>query len=288
MDKQINLKFATFTSKFIPFIEILKLKSSTVDFAVILTTCSMLNQIDFRAGLLLLSGVMIHGGGDIINDIYDRNIDKICKPNSPIVSGRMSVRTAWVYMIILYSVSIVIASLLNYICLIISILGIVIGGFLYSHPQCRLKDHPILSITSIALCFALESIALWSIYAAITTETMIVSFYVFILLFSLAFFKDFRDVKGDVNSLPLMIGVKKAGIVVSVLSLLPILPMFYLLFLYKTTAITLVIIVYIPIVISAIHILLTDPVTHGNRLKNRMFLIILIPSSTLFSATFFF
>ena len=286
MNKNIN--FGLTISRITPFIEILKLKGSTVDLAIILTTCSILNQIDFRAGLLLLWGTMVHSGGDVINDIYDRHIDKICKPNSPIASGRMSARTAWIYMGMLYSASIVIAVVLNIICVIVSILGIIIGGFLYSHPEFRLKDHPILSITSLALCFALESIGVWSVYAQVTIDTLIVSFYVFILLFSLAFFKEFRDVKGDTNSLPLMLGVKKAAIVVSVLSLLPILPMLCLLFLYKTIAMVLAIIVYIPIAISAIYILLDDPVTHGNILKHRMFLMIFAPSFTIFSVTFFF
>ena len=137
MHQNINLN--GLITKTTPFIEILKLKGSTVDLAVILTTCSILGQIDFRAGLLLLWGTMLHSGGDVINDIYDRHIDKICKPNSPIASGRMSVRTAWVYMGVLYSASIVIAASLNYICVIISILGILMmgwepGNFIMSQP----------------------------------------------------------------------------------------------------------------------------------------------------------
>ncbi|PKP54544.1 MAG: ubiquinone biosynthesis protein UbiA [Candidatus Altiarchaeales archaeon HGW-Altiarchaeales-3] len=238
--------------------------------------------------MLLFCGMMIHSGGDIINDIYDRHIDKICKPNSPIVSGRMSVRTAWVYLGILYLTAILIASLLNYICAGLSILGIIIGGFLYSHPKYRVKDHPVFSIASCALCFALEPIAIWSIYAPVTIDTLLISFYVFTLTFSLIFFKDFRDVKGDSNSLPLMLGVKKAARFVCVLSLLPVLPMIFLFFLYKTVGLILAIIVYGLIAISAIHILLNDPVTHGNKLKNRMFLMIFAPSFTLFLMTFFF
>ncbi|ODS41017.1 ubiquinone biosynthesis protein UbiA [Candidatus Altiarchaeales archaeon WOR_SM1_SCG] len=245
--------------------------------------------MDFRAGLLLLWSITVHSGGDVINDIYDLHIDKICKPNSPIASGRMSVETAWIFLIILYSASISIAILLlNYTCIIVSILGIIIGGVLYSHPRFRFKDHPVLSVTSIASYFALEAIGVWSAYAPITIDTLIVSFYVFVLLFSLTFFKDFKDVKGDINSLPLMLGVKKAAKVVSTLSLLPMLPMLYLLFLYEKTAIALAMVVYIPIAISAIYILVNDPVTQGHRLRNKVYLMIFIPSLVLFLMTFFF
>ena len=90
MNNNINVGLII-CNRITPFIEILKLKGSTIDLSIILIVCSMLNHIDFRAGLLLLWGMMLHSGGDIINDIYDRHIDKICKPNSPIVSGRMSV-----------------------------------------------------------------------------------------------------------------------------------------------------------------------------------------------------
>jgi|GEM_PF-1571073 len=287
MNQNINLN--GLITKTTPFIEILKLKSSTVNIAIIITTCSIIGQIDFRACLLLSWIVGVHSGGDVINDIYDRHIDKICKPNSPIASGRMSVGAAWIWMIILYFSSILIAALLlNDVCIIVSILGIIIGGVLYSHPRFRFKDHPILSITTLAVCFGLEAIGVWSVYAPLTTDALVVSFYVFILLFSLAFFKDFKDVKGDVNSLPLMLGIRKAAIVVSVLTFLPIFPMLYLLFLYKTIAIALAIIAYIPIEISAIRILLNDPVTNGHKLKNIMFLMILVPSFVIFLTTFFF
>jgi len=285
MNKNIN--FELNIPGIMPFVEVLRLKSSTADISIVIIACSILQQIDFRAGLLLLSSVMIHSGGDIINDIYDRRIDRICKPNSPIVSGRMSVTTAWAFVSILYSVSIVIAASLNYICVILSILGIFIGGILYSHPKFRLKDHPILSITGLAVCFALVPAAVWSIYAPVTIDTLMVSLYAFMLIFSLAFFKDFKDVKGDINSLPLMLGVKKAAIVVSALSLFPLLPMLYLLWLYKTTAIALAIIIYLPIAISAVHILTNDPVTNGHTLKDRMLMMIFIPSLVIFSTTFF-
>ena len=91
MNKNINFELSI--PGIMPFVEILRLKSSAVDISIVIIACSILQQIDFRAGLLLLSSVMIHSGGDIINDIYDRRIDRICKPNSPIVSGRMPLKS---------------------------------------------------------------------------------------------------------------------------------------------------------------------------------------------------
>jgi len=74
-----------------PYIEILKLKASVIDVSVMLATCSVAGEIDVRILPAVLSGVLMHSSGDIINDIYDREIDRICKPLAVIPSGRMGV-----------------------------------------------------------------------------------------------------------------------------------------------------------------------------------------------------
>lgn len=73
-----------------PYISILKLKGSVVDVSVVAITCAVLGAWDYRAAIAIISGIMIHSGCDIINDIYDIEIDKICKPDGAIASGRIS------------------------------------------------------------------------------------------------------------------------------------------------------------------------------------------------------
>jgi hypothetical protein len=128
--------------KTIPFLEILKLKASPIDVFVILATCSTIGSIDFKILPAILSGVLIHSGGDILNDIYDREIDKICKPDAVIPSGRMSVRTAWTYLIALTLAALLIAVILSRIMFIAYLIGIASGYILYSHPRFRFKDVP--------------------------------------------------------------------------------------------------------------------------------------------------
>ncbi|NPE29191.1 UbiA family prenyltransferase [Methanococcoides sp. SA1] len=57
---------------------------------------------DYRALLVVLTGIMIHSGCDIINDIFDYEIDIICKPNGAIASGKFSIKKAWIYINILF------------------------------------------------------------------------------------------------------------------------------------------------------------------------------------------
>lgn len=65
-------------------------------------TCAVLGVWDYRAAIAILTGIMIHSGCDIINDIYDIEIDRISKPNGAIASGRISVKNAWIYMVLLF------------------------------------------------------------------------------------------------------------------------------------------------------------------------------------------
>jgi 4-hydroxybenzoate polyprenyltransferase len=82
-----------------PYISILKLEGSIVDISVVAVSCAILGMWDYRAAIVILAGIMIHSGCDIINDIYDIEIDKICKPNGAIASGQMTVKNAWIYII---------------------------------------------------------------------------------------------------------------------------------------------------------------------------------------------
>ena len=270
-----------------PFIEILKLKGSIVDVSVILATSAFLAEVDARITAVLISGILIHSGSDIYNDIYDREIDRICKPNAPIASGRMSLKVAWRYLFLLVFTALAISLLLSKILFLCYIVGIFCGYVLYSHPKFRFKDKPIIAIATIAFCFALEAIGTWSVYSSITKDTFIVATYVFLIIFSLVFMKDFKDVKGDVNSLPLILGIRKAAIICSGLAFIPMGIMIILSIIYKSNNMLIMAIIFLFLVSSCIKILLfKDPVVLGHKLRDRMILSISVPNIILFILTF--
>ncbi len=272
-----------YSKKIEPFLEILKLKGSLVDISAILATSAFIGSIDGRILLAMLSGILIHSGGDVYNDIYDREIDKICKPMAPIPSGRMSIKTAWAYLVLLVSLALSVSLYLSKILFICLVIGILTGYVLYSHPMFRFKDIPIVAIAIIAFYFSLESIGVWSIYSSITREAFIVAGYIFFLTFSLVFMKDFRDVKGDINSLPIMLGVKKAAILSSILCIIPAIILVALSMIYRSVIVVITSLTFIFLASFCIKILLFgDPVAQGKELKNKMIMSLSIPNIVLF------
>ncbi len=103
-----------------------------------------------------------------------------------------------------------------------------------------------------------------------------VAVYVFVSVFSLTFMKDFKDVAGDINSLPLLLGIRRAAIVCSALTILPLIPMIYAVTKYPYLAPTAVI--YIVLIMGCIKILMVNPVAEGNRLKDWMILTLTVPN----------
>jgi 4-hydroxybenzoate polyprenyltransferase len=262
-----------------PYISILKLKGSIVDISVVAVTCAILGLWDYRAAIVILAGIMIHSGCDIINDIYDIDIDKVCKPNGAVASGQISIKNAWIYIILLFLIALIFALSLSLILFTCLLTGIIVGGIIYSHPSFRFKDKPGIAMADMALCFALESIGSWSIYSPINNDSLLVAIYVFVQVFSLTFMKDFKDVTGDVNSLPIMIGIHRAATVCSALTLFPFIPMIYagMKYHYLWPAVA----VYALLIAECIKILMGDPVAEGKRLKDWMILALIAPNITM-------
>lgn len=266
-----------------PYFEILKLKGSLVDVAVMLGTSAFLDIADWRLPLAVITGALIHSSADVYNDIYDREIDKICKPSAPLSSGRISVKAAWVYLGLLTFIALSVAFYLSQVLFSGYLVGIVSGYVLYSHPVFRLKDVPVVSIGIIALYFSLESLGLWSIYRPLGREAFLVAGYFFILVFSLVFMKDFRDIKGDVNSLPIMLGVKKASLICCVLAILPLGGIVLLAVAFSMIMAGVAAVAYLVLISSCIKVLVFEnPVVRGRVLKDRMVLSICIPNIILF------
>ncbi|MBN2488978.1 MAG: UbiA family prenyltransferase [Methanosarcinaceae archaeon] len=237
---------------------------------------------DYRAAVAIIAGIMIHSGCDIINDIYDIEIDRICKPDGAIASGQIPIKSAWGYMILLFSLALILSFNLSLILFICLITGIIVGGIMYSHPLFRFKDIPGVAMADMAVCFALESMGVWSIYSVINSDALVVAAYVFVLVFSLTFMKDFKDVEGDINSLPLMLGIHRAARVCCLLTVLPLIPLLYAVTKYDYLAIAALI--YAVVATGCIKILLGDPVTNGKLLKDRMIMALTIPNCTMLLA----
>ena len=57
----------------------------------------------------LLMAAVLNAASNALNQIYDLDIDRINKPHRPLPSGRLSMKTAWLFTAVTYAVALVLA-----------------------------------------------------------------------------------------------------------------------------------------------------------------------------------
>jgi len=168
---------------------------------------------------LLLSGPIICGMSQAVNDWYDKEVDSINEPNRPIPSGKIPGRWGL------------------WIAITMSIVGGIIGWFLgtwgfyatmlaivcawaYSAEPIRLKRSGIIGPGVVALCY--EGLP-WFTGVAILTSGFPPAHIIFVAAiyafgaFGIMTLNDFKAIEGDakmgIRSLPVVLGLQAAGFV---------------------------------------------------------------------------
>lgn len=181
-----------------------------------------------------LCAAFLNAASNAINQIYDLEIDRINKPNRPLITGALSLRQAWIFTWIMYALAIVptwlvvvfpyttwgekfLAPLPWHECFFIYIAGMLFT-FVYSAPAFgRTKRHAILANLTIAIprgC--LLKVAGWTMVArALHLEPWFIGAIFMFFLLGAASTKDFSDMKGDLaggcRTLPIRYGVRPAA-----------------------------------------------------------------------------
>jgi len=166
-----------------------------------------------------LSGALVNAGGNIINDYFDIEIDKINRPNRPLPSGDMSLKNAlslYIYttlfaFVIVYEISIQAFS----IVVITSV-----AMFLYSY---KLKGIPLIGNIVISfftgLAFLFGSVVAGNIYCGI-----IPAVFAFLISLMRELVKDIEDIEGDksvrISSYPIKYGIDKSVKLISALGVI--------------------------------------------------------------------
>ncbi|MHA1294210.1 MAG: UbiA family prenyltransferase [Promethearchaeota archaeon] len=157
----------------------------------------------------------LNSSSNIINQIYDIEIDRINKPNRPLPRGEISKHIAAIIAIGFVIFSLSFAFLLSFpfffICLIalLCTLG-------YSTPPIRLKRFPWLANLIIAIPRGLLLIvAGWAIHTSINIiEPWLFGSILFFFFLGATTAKDFTDIKGDkingIITIPIKYGVEKS------------------------------------------------------------------------------
>jgi len=205
---------------------------------------------DFQFALLVLATVFIAAAGNIINDIYDVEIDTINKPEKVIIGKTVSEKTANALYIILTIIGVGAGYYLSKVIEKPVFFGffIVISAMLYLYAS-FLKSILIAGnvVVSILVASSLLMVGLFDLFPAINFLNQEHQSFVFQIVLSYAFFafyinlmreiiKDIEDIngdkKGEINSIPIAIGRKRASHLVFGMGVLSLFGIIYYLFTY--------------------------------------------------------
>ncbi|HEU0045659.1 chlorophyll synthase ChlG [Sphingomonas sp.] len=176
---------------------------------------------------IALTGPLVCGTSQAVNDWFDRHVDAINEPNRPIPSGRIAGRWGLAIAIAGTVLSLVVAALTGPWVLAATTLGLIFA-WAYSAPPFRFKSSGILGPAVVALTY--EGLT-WFTGAAVMAGTLPSGAVLIVLILysagahGIMTLNDFKAVEGDratgLRSLPVMIGVDRAARVACVVMAVP-------------------------------------------------------------------
>ena len=187
--------------------------------------------------LLVLSTLCIAAGGNIINDLFDLEIDRINKPIKVLIGKSISSKTANILYVALTVLGVLIGFYLSNIIGRpgFAVLFIGIAALLYLYAS-YLKSILLVGniVVSILVAMSILIVGLYDLLPAITPINQQTQATFFSIVFDYAMFaffinlireivKDIQDVNGDkkgnMNTLPILLGRKRATKVVFVMGI---------------------------------------------------------------------
>jgi len=207
----------------------------------------------FGFSLLVIATLCITAAGNIINDIYDIEIDKINKPNKIIVGKTITEKSANNLFIIFNIIGVGIGF---YISNLVGKNGffalfVIISALLYIYAS-YLKQILLIGniVISVLVALSIIIVGLFELLPVITPENQTTQLTIFKIVLNYAIFaflinlvrelaKDIEDIDGDykagMNTLPIAIGRERASKVLFAMSLIPLFAVVYymLTYLYK-------------------------------------------------------
>jgi len=188
--------------------------------------CVISDYSVYKILLAALSAALTAGAGNIINDIYDKEADKINHPERPLAKGIITTNNAWIEYFILTLLAVAASSIINQTALAIVILTSVLL-YLYS---ARLKKIPLLGNITVAyltgLAFIFGGIAVNNVQGA-----LIPAVFAFFINLIRELIKDMDDIEGDakvgLQTFPKRFGMKATILLITFLTVSLIASTFY-------------------------------------------------------------
>jgi chlorophyll/bacteriochlorophyll a synthase len=170
----------------------------------------------------LMSGPLLAGYTQTINDYYDREIDAINEPYRPIPSGAIALTRVKAQVLVLLAAGIGVAFALDtwagHGFPTITLMAIMGSGlsYIYSAPPLKLKQNGWLGNYALGASYiALPWWAGHALFGTLTPTIMVLTLFYSLAGLGIAVVNDFKSVEGDralgLKSLPVMFGIKTAA-----------------------------------------------------------------------------
>lgn len=163
----------------------------------------------------LLSGPLLCGMGQAINDYFDREVDAVNEPWRAIPSGKLTIAQVYQLTGLLGFLGLLAAYYLGEIVLLLSFLGIFLAHN-YSAPPFRLKANTWLGPLSSGVSYIfLPWLAASSVFGGISWQSVIIAAIYSLGGVGIMILNDFKSIKGDFQlklpSVPVVYGTAKAA-----------------------------------------------------------------------------
>jgi chlorophyll synthase len=210
------------------------------------------------AACMLMSGPLLAGYTQTINDFYDRDIDAINEPYRPIPSGAISIpqvlTQVWVLLIAGIAVAYALDLWAGHDFPILTALAA--GGsflsYIYSAPPLKLKKNGWLGNYALGASYiALPWCAGHALFGTLTPTIVVLTLFYSLSGLGIAIVNDFKSVEGDrqlgLQSLPVMFGVTTAAwICVLMIDIFQVGVAAYLISIHQNLYATLLVLLIIP------------------------------------------
>lgn len=189
----------------------------------------------WRVLLAILCVIFITAAGNTLNDICDVEIDRINKPKRPLPAGDISPQQAKVFMYVLFVLGNIIALILGFWNLFISLF--IVTPMLYWYAY-RLRNIPLWGNIVIALLSSMTFIFAAAAFGELHV-VYVPALYCFMISLIREIVKDLEDLKGDgannSNTLPVSVGEEATRVIVGIMILcfLPLIPLPYVAGMYN-------------------------------------------------------
>lgn len=187
------------------YLEILRPWNALMAVITIVLMAVISGEFTFNAFLAGIVVFMATGAGNAINDYFDHKIDAINRPERPIPSGRIPLKTAGIYSMLLFVVAIIIGFFIGVLPgLIVTSSSLLMIYYAYSlKTKCLIGNLSISFLTGLSFVFG----------GVVVNEIIIsiyLGFFAFLMTMAREIVKDMEDMEGDkvegASTLPIVYG----------------------------------------------------------------------------------